>query len=229
MTSGEKIALARCGLFSGMAAAERERMLSCLEARQETYRRGDVIWRIGDSVPACAVVLSGQVRGETVDRTGSRTVTAFHSPGSLVGDVLMATPGGKSPVYVIAAKDSSLLFLSYRAIMGGCSRCCSCHTVLRENLMAELARKYWQQRRRTGYLSARSLRQRIAMYLLDCAGQADSFSTGTGREDMAGLLGVNRSAMCRELGRMKHDGIIDFRKDDFRISDREALIHFAQQ
>ena len=121
-----------------------------------------------------------------------------------------------------------VLFLPFRQIMGGCRECCPAHARLRENLIGEIAQKYWAQRRRLGYLSASSLRGRIAMYLLDRAGDAATFSLGLSRENMADYLCVNRSALSRELARMKQEGLLDYYRDTFRLLDTEALTRWAQ-
>ena len=47
------------------------------------------------------------------------------------------------------------------------------------------------------------------------------------REELADLLCVNRSALSRELGRMKRDGLIDFYRDTFRILDAEQLARLS--
>ena len=43
------------------------------------------------------------------------------------------------------------------------------------------------------------------------------------REDMADYLCVNRSALSRELSRMKKSGLIDCYRDTFRILKREEM------
>lgn len=222
MTKQELETLAVCGLFCGIERPER--MLGCLHGEYAEYAKNDILWRIGDPVHSCAVILSGSVRAETVNAAGQHTLMAHHGPGALVGDILMATPGGKSPVYVIASGDTTVLLLPFQQIMGGCANCCPEHLRLRENLISEIARKYWAQRQRMGCLAQNSLRSRIAMYLLERAGTTDTpFSLGIRREDMADYLCVNRSAMSRELSRMKTDGLIDFYRDTFRLLDKAAL------
>lgn len=215
--------LAVCGLFQGIENPER--MLNCLRGKYVRYSKNEILWRIGDPVQACAVILSGSVRAETVNAAGEHTLMAHHGPGALVGDILMSTPGGKSPVYVIASENTAVLLLPFRQIMGGCAKCCPEHLQLRENLISEIARKYWAQRQRMGYLVQNSLRSRIAMYLLDRAGEAacSPFPLGITREHMADYLCVNRSALSRELSRMKSDGLIDYYRDSFRVLDEAAL------
>lgn len=58
--------------------------------------------------------------------------------------------------------------------------------------------------------------------LLHCVGDSDTVSLGMTREEMADFLCVNRSALSRELSRMKRDGIIDFYRDTFRILKKES-------
>ena len=197
MNQQQRAVLHGSGLFAGIQPDQIDGMLSCLNARQEHYERNTVVWNIGDTLHACA----------------------------LVGDVLMATPGSKSPVYVVASEDSELLFLPFHRIMSGCDDCCGRHTRLRENLVSEIAMKFWAQRQRTLYLSAKSLRQRIAMRLYDEYIRTGSltFSLGGTREDLADFLGANRSALSREIGRMKSEGILDYYKDTFRILSLEKL------
>lgn len=217
-----------CGLFSGIDQPGLERLLVCLEAETAHYEKNAILFRAGQPVHACALVLSGALRAEAVNAAGEHTLMAWHGPGALVGDVLMSTPGSVSPVYVIAAEAATVLFLPFSQMMGGCPECCPSHQRLRENLIGEIAQKYWAQRRRLGYLSVNSLRGRIAMYLLDRSGGEATFSLGLSRENMADYLCVNRSALSRELARMKQEGLIDYYRDTFRLLDLDALARWGQ-
>lgn len=229
MTETERAALLHCPLFRDMTPGDVSGLLACLGGYERTVRRGEALWLAGDAVGACAIVLSGTVRAESISPAGERSVTAIHGAGALVGDVLMAARDAKSPVDVIAAQDTAALFLPYRAVMASCSRACERHTHLRENLLAEIAEKYWRLRRRAEYLTLRSLRARIAVFLLDAAADAggNTFSLGMRREDLAAFLGVNRSALSRELSRLRAEGWIDCCRDSVRLLNTAALAQSA--
>lgn len=222
MTKEKLQALLKCGLFAGMTQQEAEQLLHCVGGGVLHYEKNTVLWHPGQQVDACAVVLSGVLRAETVRADGMRTVVAWHRAGALVGDILMASPDRGSPVYVIAAEQAGVLLLPFSKVMGGCSRCCPSHARLRENLIQEIAQKYWAMRQRAEYLSLSSLRGRIFACLTDRAAGGDTVSLGMTREEMADFLCVNRSALSRELSRMKRDGIIDFYRDTFRILKKES-------
>ena len=228
MKETEQKAIGSCSLFAGIDQPGLDRLLGCLGGEVQKFEKGAALFRQGQRISSCALVLSGRVRAETVNVQGEHTLLALHGPGALVGDVLMATPGQPCPVYVIAEEQTAVLFLPFHQIMGGCSECCPAHQRLRENLIGEIAQKYWAQRRRLGYLSVSSLRGRIAMYLLDCSGGAATFCLGLSRENMADYLCVNRSALSRELARMKQEGLLDYYRDAFRLLDTEALTRWAQ-
>ena len=222
MEEKERSALLSCGLFFGIGSGQAEVLLKCLGGETVHCEKNAVLWSAGQQVSRCAVVLSGMVWAEAVRTDGTRTLVACHGAGGLVGDILMASPESVSPVYVIAAEPSEILLIPFSAVMGGCSKCCPAHEKLRENLVQEIARKYWAQRRRLGYLAIGSLRGRIAAFLLDRS-SGGAFSLGMSREDMADYLCVNRSALSRELSRMKKSGLIDCYRDTFRILKREEM------
>ena len=140
-TDTERSALLRCPLFARIAPNDVFALTECLGAAERRYERGEALWLTGDAVSACAVVLSGGVRAESLLPSGERSLTAVHGPGALVGDMLMATRDKKSPVDVIAAQNTAALFLPYRAMMASCAHACEHHALLRENLLAEIAEK----------------------------------------------------------------------------------------
>ena len=54
------------------------------------------------------------------------------------------------------------------------------------------------------------------------------FNGPISREELAAYLCVNRSALSRELSRMKQEGLLDYYRDTFRLLNPEALTHWAQ-
>lgn len=219
-------ALARCALFAGMEKAEREELCRCLGAKRRPCGKGEAIFLRGDTVDFCAVVLRGRVQAESVSAGGERQIVAVHGRGSIFADVLAVSADNRSPLDLLAAENGTeLLLIPAAALSGSCHRACAAHEKLRRNLLRELADKYWGQRRRCGWLEKHSLRARIAARLLyeARAQKSDIFSLGCSREALAGELGVNRSALSRELSRMKEAGLIDVYRDSFRILDREGL------
>lgn len=224
--------LAQCALFVGMDAAQREELCRCLGTVRRRCKKGEAIILRGEPVSYCGVVLRGRIQAESVSALGQRRIVAVHGPGSVFADVLAVSRDSRSPLDILSAEaGTELLLIPAATLSSGCSRACEAHALLRRNLLAELAEKYWQQRRRCGYLEKTALRARIAARLLYEAKrqQSDIFSLGCSREELAGELGANRSALSRELSRMKAAGLIDVYRDSFRLLDRPALSRAATE
>ena len=87
------------------------------------------------------------------------------------------------------------------------------------NLLALMAEKNCLLTEKIRYLTQRSTRQKIVLYLSDLArkkGKA-TFSLPFNRQQMADFLSVDRSALSAELSKMKKEGLIDYRKDKFTL------------
>lgn len=69
------------------------------------------------------------------------------------------------------------------------------------------------------YLTQRSTRQKIMLYLSDMARQKGkaTFVLPFNRQQMADFLSVDRSALSAELSKMKKEGLIDYHKDKFTL------------
>ena len=215
-------ALLSASLFEGLEKKAVAGFLKEARCRLGSFPRGTILLSQGDSVAAAGVLLSGKIKAYRLNRQGEENLQSVLDPGSMFGDMLMATDNGKSPVTVEVTEDARVLFVPFDSIMaaGG-----EFGNRLRVNLLHELSARYWALSRKVRYLSERSLRGRIALFLLDAARDQGglTFTLPMTREAMASLLGVNRSALSRELSRMGKDGLLAVYRGSFRLLDREGL------
>ena len=215
-------ALLSASLFEGLEKKAVAGFLKEARCRLGSFPRGTILLSQGDSVAAAGVLLSGKIKAYRLNRQGEENLQSVLGPGSMFGDMLMATDNGKSPVTVEVTEDARVLFVPFDSIMaaGG-----EFGNRLRVNLLHELSARYWALSRKVRYLSERSLRGRIALFLLDAARDQGglTFTLPMTREAMASLLGVNRSALSRELSRMEKDGLVAVYRGSFRLLDREEL------
>ena len=215
-------ALLSASLFEGLEKKAVAGFLKEARCRLGSFPRGTILLSQGDSVAAAGVLLSGKIKAYRLNRQGEENLQSVLGPGSMFGDMLMATDNGKSPVTVEVTEDARVLFVPFDSIMaaGG-----EFGNRLRVNLLHELSARYWALSRKVRYLSERSLRGRIALFLLDAARDQGglTFTLPMTREAMASLLGVNRSALSRELSRMEKDGLLAVYRGSFRLLSREEL------
>lgn len=205
-------------LFGGMSEAEIRQLLLCLHAPVRTFGKGTFLWHEGETVTHCGIVLRGTVDAMHYGDDGAEELVARQRAGDVFGELLMAAQQ-PSPVSLRCAQEAEVLFLPLEGILGGCEKHCACHTMLRRNLLQKMGETFFHQRRRMVYLSQPSLRRRLLLYLRDVQREhgSDTFTIPYNREELATFLGVNRSALSRELGRMQQEGVLEFYRSSFRM------------
>ena len=72
-------------------------------------------------------------------------------------------------------------------------------------------------------LNSTSLKEKLAIYLLENADEKACVELSMNRENLADFLGVARPSLSRELMNMQKAGLIEVEKERIRICDREAL------
>ena len=145
---------------------------------------------------------------EAVDAWGKRTVLGHAREGEVFAETYALLPEEPLLVDVVAARDSSILFLNVAALLA--LQDLSGSRVLIRNYLAITARKNLGLSRRIFYTTPRTIRERLLLYLSDQARMAGSatFQIPFDRQQLADFLHVERSALSAEIGRMGRDGLI---------------------
>ena len=66
--------LSRTPLFRNMSTQDISAMLECLQAREQSYSKGQIIYHAGDRINAMGMVLEGSVRIQRDDLWGSTSI-----------------------------------------------------------------------------------------------------------------------------------------------------------
>ncbi len=209
-------------LFNGIEPSDVELMLGCLDAREKSYPKGSTVFRVGDTTTTMGLVLEGSVRLEKEDYWGNRSIFATFGPGQSFGEVYACEAGLPFDTNVVTTEDSVILLMDMRRITTVCTSSCVFHTRLVRNLLGAIAKRTHALTRKMEHTAKRTTRAKLLSYLSDQAEAAGSnrFTIPFDRQELADYLSVDRSAMCAELSRMKKDGIVDYRKNQFEILRR---------
>ena len=116
--------------------------------------------------------------------------------------------------------DSLIAVFDHVRVINGCrNNGCLAHSLLVTNLMRSVARKNLMLAQKLSIVTQRTTRGKLMSYLEAQKKQSAAgwFTIPFDRQTLADFLGVDRSAMCAELSRMKKDGLIDFKKNEFMI------------
>ena len=209
--------LSESDLFRQLSAEDISSALSVLRAQERQYKKGAVILSAGHRTDSMGLVLSGSVTVQSNDLWGNRTILTCVSEGDFFAGTFAWLPDRVMLVDVVANEDCRILFLNVallRDLLPGQHPWAARLTV---NLLTIAARKNLMLTGRVFHTTPKSARARIMAYLNSVSLQKQSreFDIPFDRQQLADYLNLDRSAMSKELGRMRREGLIEAKKNHF--------------
>ena len=211
--------LKRTKLFAGVADEEIGAMLSCLDARLHTYKKGEYVLRQGEHLNCITVLVDGELHIQRDDYWGNRTIVNRIVVGEMFGEAYIAPESGALLNDVVAVEDSAVIFFDVRRIITVCSSACRFHSMVVQNLFFAISEKNRMLVQKLGHISKRTTREKLISYLSEEAKRQNSasFVIPFNRQQLADFLSVDRSAMSNELCKMRDEGLLEFDKNQFKL------------
>lgn len=165
------------------------------------------------------VILSGKITVFTVDYSGRKTILRTHRDFGSVGTMQFMV-NQYNLLYEIHAETAGKLALIYpEKVTVADKRLVHIQHKILFNLMYSQQQLFLTLSDHLLCLSQKSIRDKILRYLQIRSEEARAyeFDIPLSREDLAAYLAVDRASLSRSLGELKRGGIIDFRKNHFKI------------
>ncbi len=207
-------------LFSGISEEEIDAMLGCLGAKKESFPKDAFLLRAGDTAEAIGFVLSGSVLIIQEDIWGNRNIVSRTGAGQTFAAAFACAPGSVLNVSVTAETPVTVMFLNVKRVLNVCSSACTHHSRIIRNLLGELAEKNLRFGEKLTHMGQRSTRAKLMSYFSAEAQRLGKyeFDIPFSRQQLADYLAVERSGLSLELGKMRAEGLLDFRKNHFVLS-----------
>ena len=206
-------------LFDGIQPSDMKPMLHCIGYRVGQYSKGGIIAFEGENLKHIGIILSGRVDMVKEDLWGNKTMLIRMGQNELFGETFACGKDNLSVVTFVVSEDAVVMFMPFSRVMHSCTMVCEFHHRLIENMVKLIAAKNRDLIQKVDVVSKRTIREKLLAYLSIQAQQQKSryFESPLGRVELAEYLCVDRSALTRELVKMKDDGLIDYDKNCFRI------------
>lgn len=200
-------------LFRDISYEEYRRMMDCFQAVQRSFRADDLMYDFaapGGGSSSVGIVERGEASLIRIDEDGVSTVLEELGPGSVFGKNLAFSATGGDSLEVVCRTDCDVIFIDYFHILKRCERACSHHSILVQNMLRLIADKAQRLSERVDVLSRRSIREKLLCYFRQLSEKAGgpTFTLPFSLSVLADYIATDRSAMMRELKRLREEEII---------------------
>ena len=198
----------KCYLFDGIKDEQLADAIKLLNGRIKKVIKDDYIVQLGGTIQYAGLLLKGKIESSFQNENFDQITMHTFTGGYLFGEGLVINNAKNSPVQVRAVEDSVVLFIDLEMIYAAADSS-PIRNILARNLIKSLAKKNLILNQKVRILSQKSLRDRIFIYLRTLPKDKDEYvKIPFTQTALAEYLGVNRSALSRELGRMQNEGLL---------------------
>ena len=124
---------------------------------------------------------------------------------------------GETAIFFPKRGPVTAMFLNVQRILTVCPSACTHHSRIIRNLLGELAGKNLRFSEKLTHMGQRTTRAKLMSYFSAEAQRLGKyeFDIPFSRQQLADYLGVERSGLSLELGKMRGEGLLDFHKSHF--------------
>ena len=203
--------LERSPLFQGISYDEYRRMLTCFQAVQRSYRPEEMIYDFSKpNQNAVGIIERGAASLIRIDADGVATVLEELHAGGVFGKDLAFSGSREDSLEVVCRTACDVLFIDYPHILKRCENACYHHSLLVQNMLRLMADKAQSLSERVDVLSRRSIREKLLCYFRQQSEKegANTFTLPFSLSTLADYIATDRSAMMRELKRLREEGTV---------------------
>lgn len=208
-------ALKKSKLFESINESDIENIIDCLEAKEKKYSKGNYIYRLGDSISTLNMVVEGEIHIVKEDYWGNVSILTEIGVGELFGETYACLKNIPLQVNVVAVKDCTVIEFDINKVIN----ICEFYSRIIQNLLFVLASKNFMLTNKLEAMSQRSTRNKVMTYLSQQSSKNDKkeFDIPFNRQQLADYLAVDRSALSKEISRLRDEGILEFNKNHFEL------------
>jgi CRP/FNR family cyclic AMP-dependent transcriptional regulator len=217
--------LATIPFFSGLDPVALERVASGMRSRR--FRRGEVIFHLGDPGDALFVIVSGDVKISLPSETGDEAILATLRPGEVFGELALldGAPRSASATALTATETVVLPRDRFRELI-------ATEAGVRDALLASIAGELRRLTTHVEELHFLDITGRLAARLVRLAQEGGTPTTegairlraNLTQADLAAMVGCTRQSVNKLLGQFTDDGYIRQDREGIVVTDLAGLV-----
>ena len=203
-----------CMIFKNFSIDEIIEIFSVISFYEKDYKKNDIILAENTKVEYFGIITNGKIALSNFDYFGNRNILNVFEKGDSFAEALVSLEI-QIPHEVISLTDSSIVWIEYKSLSKSLY-----YQKMLNNLLNIISTKNLILNKKLQILSKRTTREKILEYLSNqkkALSLDSNFEINLNRNEMADYLALDRSNLSRELGKLKKEGIIDFKKNKFKL------------
>ena len=217
--------LSTIAFFSGLDAPALERLAAGMRSR--SFRRGEVIFHLGDPGDALFVIVSGEVKISLPSETGDEAILATLRPGDVFGELALldGAPRSASATAMSPTETVVLPRDRFRELI-------ATEAAVRDALLASIAGELRRLTTHVEELHFLDITGRLAARLVRLATEGGTptpegtirLRTNLTQADLAAMVGCTRQSVNKLLGQFTDDGLVRLERDAIVITNLDGLV-----
>lgn len=195
-------------IFQNIEKEDINKMLKCFEAKKRVFKKESIIMNYLGNTSTIGIITKGKAELIRNDYNGNRTIIETLTEDDIFGEVFSSY--NINELSIKASEETEVLFIDYYHITKRCKKACPYHSKLVENTLNILSEKIVNINERIEILAKRTIREKLLAYfdIMSKKRLSKTFTIPFTYTDLADYLGVDRSAMQREIKNLKEDNLI---------------------
>ena len=216
--------LLRHDLFEGVPPEALPELLNALGGEVKRYAASADIMRMGRAPIVTGIILTGAIEVSFLNENADQIDMNIFEAGKSFGETMEGANLAASRMFVKALSDTLILRLQFRQLYER-SACSDPHLWrFTLNMLSRISQKGIFYQHKIRIMGQKSIRAKLSVYLQAIPVEGDGTAVRElNQTQLARYLGVERSALSREMSHMRDEGIIDYDRKTLRVLNPDFL------
>jgi CRP-like cAMP-binding protein len=212
--------LAQSPVFRGISPEDLGQLFQQIHYQVKSYPKGELVVIAGEICDRLLIVQEGSVKAEMTDYSGKTIkIEDMTAPWPLATAFLFGSEN-KFPVTVSATSDARLVSIPKAEFV----KLLQLNALILNNYLNTISTRAQFLSQKLKFLSFKTIKQKIAHYLLDLAGERlQTVEITQSQGQLAEMFGVTRPSLARTLGEMCQEGLIETDRRYIKIIDKSRM------
>ncbi|MDP3916455.1 MAG: Crp/Fnr family transcriptional regulator [Bacteroidota bacterium] len=212
--------LCQSPIFRGISPDELQELFRQIHYQVKSYQKNDLITIAGEVCDRLLIIQEGSVKAEMNDYSGKTIkIEDMSAPWPLATAFLFGKEN-RFPVTVSATSDVVMVSIPKPEFV----KLLQLNSLILNNYLNTISTRAQFLSQKLKFLSFKTIRQKIAHYLLEKAGERlQTVEVPQSQKQLAEMFGVTRPSLARTLGEMVQEGLIETQRRAIKILDKAKM------